>query len=1311
MPDATPTGLTDPTSHAQSLAIDVGTDSTTLPLDDSRHAVDLICLSCNVVTTVSITQSFYRLFFLVNHALRSSIETLDADVKALTSLVSDNHLYDLERRVEHLSRAVHAHHLIMQSTLNHVTGSNTYTPTSVPSTPTTPTPSPMTQLNEDGEPTLSTCASTANASGNSYLTAPTVADDILSNSPPLKRPRSLRAIEHEDIKVSFRHMLKLLSALRSAPLSRLSGTVAAALSLPKPRERDLTVRSDGLSCVRDAATKLKFTVTTHFKSEQNAIAKLLTSLSARKCISALVHFVNAVVKDRMLVNCLRYVSDSDLIHLFHAISPTCPNSQTHETINTCANNRLRIVQNRQQNDNSTPSPCQQTIISDDEFRRVAIAVAQILTTQRWNVLCKQVSILNSIIMPSQKNPLVGILHMHKAIQVELQDLVKYCESIDPAHFKQMRTLSSRLEFLRRIHRCHAAGEEAILFKELQAKIEARIDDNSGEAILLHEDHDDEEVLFDQFAEQQAKLEATAQQNREDTEALHSVKTKLIESVNEVSRHITSHMEKEESQLLPLVEQYFSIEDQDRMMRNVMAMVPAEFIDDVIPWMFNALDVDEREAMLRNLLQTTPNNQLRKVIGSIAKSVNKGLTQRVQWREICLRLPEVEEICYGLVDNDEEDEGPVSEIMRVHKVFRVELKAIVEKCKEIRADDSSPDPTKLVSLAQGVAFLWKMVTNHAQAEDDIILPRMEARIPGISEMYHNDHCDEQKLFQDLARCLQELQCVADENRCIGLIQKLHGLAQTLRDEMVSHLEKEEKHMWPVLKQNFSKKEQSEIVALIFGQMPASMLRQFLPWMIRILSVAEGNTMMNHIMQITKSTLFEKWLKTWLPLPGQENEQSNGSRVDNMNNVSSVNGTSSSAHHGNRRGVNIMSVASFQSPPTPSTNGSYAGQPSHVSSPPAANATSSTGSSSGDGATTALAFLHGRQTMEETIRGIARDSSLSVQERTRMMQQVMLAPYSSQLRGSLVGSSSGVGGQTNSNSVAGSDENATNVREDRRKTYVVGADRKKRLGCRHYLRGCKVRAACCGKLYTCRLCHDETEQTHIMDRYATKEIVCMWCGTAQPISRRCINQQCLKVFARYFCDVCKFYDDSPGRHIYHCPSCNVCRGGKGLGIDFFHCMTCNQCMSMKYRNKGHKCVHRAMESDCPVCHNFLFTSTTPIKYLRCGHLMHHECYVKFVQQRGVRCPVCSKSLEEMKVIFSKIDELVAVDGIYAMPSAYRGMKCHVYCLDCQQLSTRSYHFVFNRCNLCNSYNTRVEHIDVNPTTGVTDRGASSPQPSAP
>lgn len=56
----------------------------------------------------------------------------------------------------------------------------------------------------------------------------------------------------------------------------------------------------------------------------------------------------------------------------------------------------------------------------------------------------------------------------------------------------------------------------------------------------------------------------------------------------------------------------------------------------------------------------------------------------------------------------------------------------------------------------------------------------------------------------------------------------------------------------------------------------------------------------------------------------------------------------------------------------------------------------------------------------------------------------------------------------------------------------------LGCPHYSRACKIRAPCCQRLFTCRLCHDQASD-HKMDRENVKEMLCMRCGTLQPVHR--------------------------------------------------------------------------------------------------------------------------------------------------------------------------------------------------------------------
>ena len=96
--------------------------------------------------------------------------------------------------------------------------------------------------------------------------------------------------------------------------------------------------------------------------------------------------------------------------------------------------------------------------------------------------------------------------------------------------------------------------------------------------------------------------------------------------------------------------------------------------------------------------------------------------------------------------------------------------------------------------------------------------------------------------------------------------------------------------------------------------------------------------------------------------------------------------------------------------------------------------------------------------------------------------------------------------------------------------------------------------------------------------------------------------------YYCSICHLWENNPNKSIYHCVDCKICRIGKGLGIDFFHCPTCGVCMSLKA--KDHKCVERSLESDCPICGEFMFTSRKSVIFLVSAcHLFERNAYMCF------------------------------------------------------------------------------------------------------
>ncbi|KAJ1405725.1 Zinc finger, RING-type [Sesbania bispinosa] len=183
----------------------------------------------------------------------------------------------------------------------------------------------------------------------------------------------------------------------------------------------------------------------------------------------------------------------------------------------------------------------------------------------------------------------------------------------------------------------------------------------------------------------------------------------------------------------------------------------------------------------------------------------------------------------------------------------------------------------------------------------------------------------------------------------------------------------------------------------------------------------------------------------------------------------------------------------------------------------------------------------------------------------------------------------------------------------------------FGCEHYKRNCKLRAACCGKK-------------------ATLEMMCMHCLTIQPVGPVCMSPSCNGLsMAKYYCNICKFFDDE--RNVYHCPFCNICRVGQGLGVDYFHCMKCNCCLGIK--STSHKCLEKGLEMNCPICCDDLFTSSATVRALPCGHYMHSSCFQAYTCSHYT-CPICSKSLGDMAVYFGMLDALLAAEEL---PEEYR------------------------------------------------------------
>ncbi|TDZ25337.1 putative RING finger protein [Colletotrichum orbiculare MAFF 240422] len=257
----------------------------------------------------------------------------------------------------------------------------------------------------------------------------------------------------------------------------------------------------------------------------------------------------------------------------------------------------------------------------------------------------------------------------------------------------------------------------------------------------------------------------------------------------------------------------------------------------------------------------------------------------------------------------------------------------------------------------------------------------------------------------------------------------------------------------------------------------------------------------------------------------------------------------------------------------------------------------------------------------------------------------------------------------------------------------------LGCEHYRRNVKLQCSTCHKWYTCRFCHDAAED-HTLVRKETKNMLCMRCACPQRASEVCVN--CGVTAARYYCNICKLWDDHPDKNIYHCNDCGICRRGVGIGKDFFHCKTCCACISIAIQ-QSHKCIERSTDCDCPICGEYLFTSPKPVVFMGCGHSIHKKCYDQHMLS-SYKCPLCNKSLLNMQSHFRQLELAILSQP---MPPEFRDTRATVLCNDCSGRSSVPYHWLGLKCAICTSYNT-VELQISGPRDGNTAAVRTAAQP---
>lgn len=271
---------------------------------------------------------------------------------------------------------------------------------------------------------------------------------------------------------------------------------------------------------------------------------------------------------------------------------------------------------------------------------------------------------------------------------------------------------------------------------------------------------------------------------------------------------------------------------------------------------------------------------------------------------------------------------------------------------------------------------------------------------------------------------------------------------------------------------------------------------------------------------------------------------------------------------------------------------------------------------------------------------------------------------------------------------------------------------KIECNHYIKKChNFLFSCCNKRYDCHRCHNE-----VCDKkFVLETITCIECNLEQEPSNKCIG--CSIDFSKSYCFLCKIWTD---KEIYHCDECEICRVGKK--DENYHCDKC--CLCYQKSNNLHNCSKNYLKNDfCVYCMESLHTSQKSTITTKCLHSFHYECHN---QSNRIKCPICIKSLIDMKTVwrnkkssiinnpiphgfleyhvgnlvktsygkflicsiknnlyFGRLKSMNAY-AVFNKDSLY-DIYQNIYCYDCEQKSETLFHYYGLECNLCESFNT--------------------------
>ncbi|XP_057950533.1 zinc finger protein BRUTUS isoform X2 [Malania oleifera] len=385
--------------------------------------------------------------------------------------------------------------------------------------------------------------------------------------------------------------------------------------------------------------------------------------------------------------------------------------------------------------------------------------------------------------------------------------------------------------------------------------------------------------------------------------------------------------------------------------------------------------------------------------------------------------------------------PIDTIFKFHKAIRKDLEYLdIESGKLSDCSEAS-----LCQFIGRFRLLWGFYRAHSNAEDEIVFPALESKeaLHNVSHSYTLDHKQEEKLFENISSVLSELSHFHEGLKRDDMVEDSTGGNSELSvsiggcmkkySELATKLQGMCKSIRVLLDQHIFR-EELELWPL-FG---------------RHFSMEEQDKILGRIIGTTGAEVLQSMLP-WVTSALTEDEQNR--LIDTWKHATKNTmfnewlnecwkGTSVSFKTETSESSIFLKDNDFQESLDPDDQMFRPGWKD--------------------------IFRMNQNELELEIRKVYQDSTLDPRRKAYLVQNLMTSRWIAAQQ-----KLPRAAGETSNVDLSGC---STSFRDPEKKVF----------GCEHYKRNCKLRSACCGKLFTCRFCHDKESNirndVHAMPQYS-------------------------------------------------------------------------------------------------------------------------------------------------------------------------------------------------------------------------------------